>query len=123
MALKHFLVVLGLVLGATACSSLFVEHYPYPGRNYSDPGVARTAIDYASRTGYRDGFQSGYDDGRGRGRYEPRSYRRYRSGDHGYRRDLSVPRDYYADYYRRSFLSGYDTGFRQGQDEQRRRWR
>ncbi len=126
MALKHLVVLLGLTLGVTACGPILVDYDPYgPGRRYAaDPGVVRAAIDYASRTGYRDGFDAGVSDGRrGRDGYEPRSYRRFRSADHGYRRDLHVARDFYADHYRRGFLSGYDAGYREGREDRSRRWR
>jgi hypothetical protein len=122
MTAKRLLVVLSFAVTLSACAPFIAEHYPYRPEPYpSGPGAWNAAADYASRTGFQDGRDLGYSDGRDGDRYEPRSHRRYRAGDHGYRRDLYVSRDHYADAYRRAFLSGYEAGYRQGQDERRRR--
>ncbi len=120
MNAKRLLLLLGLAVSVSACGALLVEHYPY-GRGYPDGRPSNAAVDYASRTGYHDGYQVGYDDGRDRDRFEPRNSRRYRAADHGYRRDLYISRDYFADLYRRGFIGGYEAGYRQGQEDRRRR--
>jgi hypothetical protein len=126
MALKRFAILLVTVtaFGLSACAPLFDEHYRNRGGGYyPGPGAGQAAFDHASRYGYRDGYELGHADGRDRDRYEPRSHRWYRAGDRGYSRSLYVSRLDYSDVYRRAFLSGYDVGYREGQNSRRRGWR
>ena len=100
--------------GTVAFGMQYAQPYPqrpspYPG----NPGWDRNdRSNYAYSTGYRDGFDQGRDDARDRNRYDPQRHRRYRNGDHGYRRDSYMSRWQYGGAYRRGFLSGYDAGYR-----------
>jgi hypothetical protein len=75
---------------------------PYPdGRGSS----------FASRSGFRDGFEAGRDDARDRDPYDPRRAKRYRDGDHDYNSRYG-PRDDYKREYRAAFETGYAQGYR-----------
>ncbi len=67
----------------------------------------------AADVGFRDGYDAGRDDAHDRDRHDPISAKRYRSGDHGYRREFG-PLDEYKREYRAAFLQGYDRGYREG---------
>jgi hypothetical protein len=93
---------------------------PY-GRQYGNNGQwsgSNGPANLAMSNGYRDGYDKGLADARDRRAYDPRRHRLFRDGDHGYRRDVYMPRNRYQDSFRRGFLSGYDTGYRDAQ----RRW-
>jgi flagellar biosynthesis/type III secretory pathway protein FliH len=69
--------------------------------------------DYASQTGYTDGYEAGLNDGRARHQFDPVGESRYRSGDHGYKSSYGS-RDSYKNQYRDSFRDGYQSGYEDG---------
>ena len=75
--------------------------------------------DLAASNGFDDGYRQGLDDGRDGDRHDAGRHGRYRSADHGYRRDYG-PKGLYQQAYRAAFERGYDDGYRDGR---RRTWR
>jgi hypothetical protein len=68
--------------------------------------------DLALNQGYNDGYAEGLKDGRSRHRDNPTAESRYRNGDRGYERWYGA-RDVYRVNYRRAFIDGYETGYRE----------
>jgi len=60
--------------------------------------------------GYEDGIESGRRDVRRHDRFDFRHDKRYRKGDHGYKRQFG-PRQEYCDGYRSGFEEGYRRAF------------
>lgn len=90
----------------------------YPGRpgpggygNYRGFGPR----DYALNRGYNEGYEQGFEAARDRDRFDPRRERWYRDAQRGYDRDFRMSRNEYRDVYRRGFLHGYETGYRDAQ--------
>jgi len=89
------------------------------------------ARDYALNRGFNDGYEQGFETARDRDRFDPRRERWYRDAERGYDRDFRMSRNEYRDVYRRGFLDGYETGYRDAQwggrgnysDRDRRDWR
>ena len=75
-------------------------------------GRGGAGYDLASNHGYNDGYEEGLEDGRKGHRDNPTAESRYRSGDHDYDRSYG-PKDVYRANYRRAFIDGYETGYRQ----------
>lgn len=65
----------------------------------------------AYSNGYMDGYDKGRGDGRGRRAFDPYRHGRYRSANHGYKREYG-PRVDYAYAYRDGFQAGYEAGYR-----------
>ncbi|MGE5244899.1 MAG: hypothetical protein ACM3SQ_11785 [Betaproteobacteria bacterium] len=96
-----------------AYGSRYPSATPYPP--YAPPSAAGPYGAYrspASDIGYRDGYEAGRDDAHDRDRYDPIGAKRYRSGDHGYKREFG-PREEYQREYRAAFQQGYDRGYRE----------
>ena len=91
------------------------QYQRYP-RNYPPDGRARgrNFRSVAYNNGFSDGYERGLDDARDGDRYDLIRDRRYRSADHGYRRQYG-DRQYYKNIYRDGFRAGYDQGYREGQ--------
>ena len=86
---------------------------PPPWSNGRARGVGGREVgryDFASQSGYNDGYDAGLRDAQGRRQFDPISESRYRSGDHGYDRDYGS-RDAYKVNYRDGFRYGYEEGF------------
>lgn len=124
-------IVAGAAIGAILGAAIAADDDPRYGPGYRsrygygwDDGRRG---EWASRNGYRDGYEKGLDDARDRDRYDLWRHRRYRDADHGYDRDYGMSRDHYREIYRRAFASGYDAGYRAaarrgwGRDDWRRR--
>ena len=102
---------------------------PGPGGYGSYRGFG--ARDYALNRGYNEGYEQGFEAARDRDRFDPRRERWYRDAQRGYDRDFRMSRNEYRDVYRRGFLEGYETGYRDAQwggrgnysDRDRRDWR
>jgi len=73
------------------------------------------ARDYALNRGFNDGYEQGFETARDRDRFDPRRERWYRDAQRGYDRDFRISRNEYRDVYRRGFLNGYETGYRDAQ--------
>ncbi|HEX8138537.1 MAG TPA: hypothetical protein VF544_13295 [Pyrinomonadaceae bacterium] len=81
------------------------DYYRNGGSNRDD--IARQAIDY----GYREGFRAGRDDRRdGRG-YSYDDHNTYRDATAGYR-SVYGDRDLYRRYFQEGYRRGYDDGYR-----------
>lgn len=105
------------------------DAYYAGGRAGSRPGPIdggrtpwRTPVaDIAASNGFDEGYRQGLDDGRDRDRPDVWQHGRYRSADHGYRRDYG-PKGRYQQAYRSGFERGYDQGYREGRSRRRGRW-
>jgi hypothetical protein len=75
--------------------------------------------EYALNRGFNDGYEQGFEAARDRDRFDPRRERWYRDAERGYDRDYRMSRGEYRDVYRRGFIDGYETGYRDAQ----RGWR
>jgi hypothetical protein len=96
------------------------QYPPYSGRGGGPPYDGRTnRYDLAYQTGLNDGYEAGLDDGRDNRRFDPVSEGRFRSGDHGYRREYG-PKEYYKLNYRDAFKLGYERGYNDGRRYDRR---
>jgi flagellar biosynthesis/type III secretory pathway protein FliH len=84
---------------------------------YGAPGYN----DLAFTTGYNDGYEAGLDDGRDRRRNDPIAEGRFRSADHGYRREYGT-REAYKIRYRDAFRQGYERGYNDGRRNTGTRW-
>jgi hypothetical protein len=99
-SLSALLLVIGVGFATPACAS---QLYGYGG---APRGYEREAERRAYDNGYREGVQQGQNDVR-RGRdYSYSRHNEYRDADDGYRRG-TIDRDLY----RRSFRSGFQTGY------------
>jgi len=90
---------------------------PY-GRQSPDngPWSRRDGADRIARdNGHRIGYEQGAEDGRYRRAFDPRRHRAFRNADIGYQRWYYMSRYQYEDLFRRGFLSGYDSGYRDAQ--------
>jgi hypothetical protein len=81
----------------------------YPDRDAGRGGYRSQAADI----GYRDGYEAGRDDAHDRHRPDPISAKRYREGDHGYKKDFGSL-DLYKRDYRAAFQQGYERGYQEG---------
>ena len=100
----------------------YPDQYPYPGRRTPYPGGYPSPDRYPGGrggyegipfdNGYRDGFEKGREDARDRDAYDPVRHGRYRSADHGYKREHGSKEQYKA-VYRDGFRTGYDDGYRE----------
>lgn len=72
-----------------------------------------TGRDAAWQFAFRDGYDAGLHAARDRRRFDPSLDKRFRSGDHGYRRGWG-PRELYASRYRSAFRDGYERGYYDG---------
>lgn len=79
-----------------------LDRYGYAGSN-----------DLASMNGWNDGYEEGVNDGRKRHTDDPYDESRYRDGDRGYERYYGS-KELYRSVYRRAFIEGYETGYRDG---------
>jgi len=102
-------------IGGPRGSAVQVQWQQPYGRDYRDTrpwsrhdGADRIALD----NGYRVGYEKGIEDARSRRGFDPRRHRAFRNADFGYERRYATSRDRYEDVFRRGFLSGYETGFR-----------
>lgn len=88
---------------------------PGYGRGYGPVGRGAPGqpVDFASETGYFDGYEAGQDDGADRDRFDPVGERRYRNADHGYDRRYG-PKELYKSRYRDAFRLGYEEGYADG---------
>jgi hypothetical protein len=77
--------------------------------NYGSAGQ----YDLAANQGFQDGYEEGLNDGRKRHSNDPRDESRYRDGDRGYERFYGALNLYRANY-RRTFIEGYEAGYRDG---------
>jgi hypothetical protein len=96
---------------------------PIYGRGSRDryPGQG-PAVDIGFSNGYEEGYRKGLDDGRDGDRPDVRRHGRYRSADHGYRRDYG-PKGLYQRSFRSGFERGYDDGYQDGRRNRRWGWR
>jgi hypothetical protein len=83
----------------------------YGGGNVYGRGYAGS--DPTLNQGYNDGYEEGLNDGRKGHRDNPTAESRYHSADRGYERAYG-PKDIYRSNYRRAFIEGYETGYREG---------
>jgi hypothetical protein len=107
---RHVLPAALLAVGALASTTACATGYPYGARPPYNEGayygdVERQAYDH----GFREGLRAGDRDGRDNRRYEPTRHDDWRDADDGYRRS-----DGDRDAYKRSFRSGFETGYGQG---------
>lgn len=93
-----------------------------PGPIYGGRTPWRTPVaDIAASNGFDEGYRKGLDDGRDRDRPDVWQHGRYRSADHGYRRDYG-PKGLYQQAYRSGFERGYEQGYREGRGRRGGRW-
>jgi hypothetical protein len=98
--LPALLMVAGLSMAAPACAA---QSYRYQGpRGGYDRDIERRAYDI----GYRDGVRAGERDGRSGRQFSFNRHDEWRDGDDGYRRDYGS-----RDFYRRSFRTGFESGY------------
>ena len=111
-----------LAVGVLATTSACATGYGYGDRGsygqyggYGDRGGYRNDGYYREverrpfDNGFREGLRAGERDGRSRRRYDPARHDDWRDANDGYRRE-------YGDhnFYRRTFRSGFETGYAQG---------
>jgi hypothetical protein len=98
---RYFLgltLAVGLAVATQACAA---QTYGYPGGGYSRD-LERRAYD----NGYREGVQEGQNDARRNRDFSYQRHDEYRDADRGFRRS-----DGDINLYRRSFRSGFQTGY------------
>jgi len=98
---QALLLAVGVAVATQACAA---QTYGYPAGGYG--GYARDLERRAYDNGYREGVQEGQNDAR-RGRdFSYQRHDEYRDADRGFRRS-----DGDINLYRRSFRSGFQTGY------------
>lgn len=100
--------VLAAVTGSAAADDGYYRGR-YGSRGYESRGYGYDTFRIGLDNGYGEGLREGRRDGERRREYRFSNDRRFRSGDHGYRRSFG-PRYEYV----RGFRSGYERGYRAG---------
>jgi len=84
--------------------------YPRPPAPYYGTYGGRNAS-VAADNGYRDGLEEGQHAAQHGDRFDPVSEKRYREGDHNYKKQYGTRDDYQREY-RAAFQQGYNEGYR-----------
>ncbi|MEZ5285220.1 MAG: hypothetical protein R2712_10510 [Vicinamibacterales bacterium] len=114
-----------VIYGPAVSRDRYPNRSPYPGIPY--PGAGRDRDRYPDRypatrgrssrndpawnQGFRDGLDKGREDAGDRDSFDPVRHSRYRSADHGYKKNYG-PKDRYKLVYRDGFEAGYEEGYR-----------